>query len=214
MICRVFQVKDEWSFLITKRRLPVMLIKIDDIIIKPLTPSSWDDFEDLFGPRGAYGGCWCMWWRLSRKEFEKGQGDTNRKAMKAIVHSGKIPGLLAYCGGKPCGWCSVAPREDFGSLERSRVLRRIDDRNVWSLVCFFINKNYRGRNLGLKLIRGAIEFAASQGGEIIEAYPGILKTKKAPPVSSYMGIPKIFKEAGFEEVHRPSKSKVIMRYYI
>ena len=37
----------------------------------PLTPERWKDFEELFGPRGACGGCWCMWWRLKRSEFEK-----------------------------------------------------------------------------------------------------------------------------------------------
>jgi hypothetical protein len=43
--------------------------------IHPLTPDRWDDFEELFGSRGAYGGCWCMWWRTTRKEFEAFKGD-------------------------------------------------------------------------------------------------------------------------------------------
>jgi GNAT superfamily N-acetyltransferase len=191
-----------------------MEFKIDDTLIKPLTISNWNDFENLFGPKGAYAGCWCMWWRLSRKEFENGQGDSNRKAMKSIVNSGNIPGILAYSDGEPCGWCSVAPREDFGSLERSRVLKRIDNENVWSLVCFFIDKEYRGKNLGYKLILGAIEFVKSQGGKILEAYPTILKSGNAPPVSTYMGIPNILKKAGFKQIHQPSKSKLIMRFYI
>ncbi len=61
---------------------------------KPLTPNNWDDFEDLMGPRGAYGGCWCMWWRLTRKVFEQQQGEGNRRAMQAIVASGRVPGIL------------------------------------------------------------------------------------------------------------------------
>ena len=191
-----------------------MDIQIADLVIKPLTPSSWADFENLFGPKGAYGGCWCMWWRLPRKEFESGQGESNRIAMKNIVHSGKIPGLIAYSDDRPCGWCSIARRDDFNSLERSRVLKRIDDKKVWSLVCFFINKSYRGKNLGLNLILAAIEYVKSQGGEIIEAYPTVIKTKKAPPVSTFMGIPSVFKQAGFEEISRPSQSKLIMRYFI
>lgn len=188
--------------------------KCDDILIKPLASDTWDDFESLFGPKGAYAGCWCMWWRLSRKEFEKGQGEENRQAMKSIVQSGKIPGLIAYDQSEPCGWCSVAPREHFGSLERSRVLKRVDNQEVWSIVCFFIKKNHRGKNLGLKLIQGALKYVKSQGGKIVEAYPTILKTRKAPPVSTFMGIPKIFKQAGFKEIHRPSQSKLIMRYFI
>ena len=191
-----------------------MLFDIDDIRIKPLTSQNWHDFESLFGPKGAYAGCWCMWWRLPRKEFEQNQGDMNRNAMRSIVYSGSIPGIIAYDGDMPCGWCSVAPREQFGSLERSRVLKRIDDRDVWPIVCFFIHRNYRRRNLGLTLIRGAIQFVKAQNGKIIEAYPTILKSPKAPPVSTFMGIPKIFETAGFEIVSRPSESKLIMRYYI
>lgn len=189
-------------------------IKIEDIKIKPLKTENWDDFEILFGPKGAYGGCWCMWWRISRKEFEEGQGQKNRDALKAIVDSGIIPGLIAYKDVEPCGWCSIAPREQFTSLERSRVLKRIDDQPVWSLVCFFINKNYRGMRLGEKLLLGAIEFVKSQKGKIIEAYPTNIRKENMSPVSTFTGIPKIFEKVGFKEVSRPSRSKIIMRYYI
>ena len=191
-----------------------MMYKIDDIIIKPLTLSNWGDFEVLFGPKGAYAGCWCMWWRLSRKEFIKGQGESNKQAMKSVVQSGMIPGLIAYFADEPCGWCSVAPREHFKSLGRSPVLKRIDENDVWSIVCFFINKKYRGKNISLKLIMGAIGYVKDQGGKIIEAYPTRIRSNNAAPVSTFMGIPKILLKAGFEEVHKPSQSKVIMRYYI
>lgn len=186
----------------------------DDLTIRPLTPDIWSDFEKLFGPKGAYGGCWCMWWRLTRSEFEKGQGEGNRQAMKALVHSGIIPGLIAYRNNEPCGWCSVASREHFQRLERSRVLKRINDEPVWSMVCFFVHRKYRDHGLGEKLIRGAIEFVKSRGGHIIEAYPTPSRENKLPPVLSFMGIQKILERIGFKEVHRPSQSKIIMRYYI
>ena len=70
--------------------------------IHPLTPERWSDFEELFGPRGAYGGCWCMWWRTTRKEFEGCQGEKNRQAMKALVE-GMIRGAVDFVrkkGGK------------------------------------------------------------------------------------------------------------------
>jgi hypothetical protein len=78
---------------------------------QPLTPDRWSDFERLFGPHGAYGGCWCMWWRTTRSQFEQQHGEGNRQAMQDIVNSGEVPGILAYAGGEPIGWCSVAPRE-------------------------------------------------------------------------------------------------------
>ena len=45
---------------------------------KPLTVALWSDLEELFGPRGACGGCWCMFWRLKRSEFEKQKGEGNK----------------------------------------------------------------------------------------------------------------------------------------
>ena len=182
---------------------------------KPVTQARWDDFEQLFGPNGAYAGCWCMWWRSKRSEFDQRQGAGNRKAMKKIVSKGMVPGILAYQDGTPAAWCSVAPREDYGSLNRSPVLKRLDDTPVWSIVCFYVGKEYRKGGMLKALIRGAIDYVRSQGGKVIEAYPTLPKEGvRTPPVSSFMGLPSAFEEVGFVEVARPSKSKVILRYAI
>ena len=93
---------------------------------RPLTRAEWQDLEDLFGPRGACGGCWCMWWRLTRAAFNAAKGKGNRGALKRLVDSGTVPGSLAYEGGRPVGWCSIAPRDHFPALDRSRVLARVD----------------------------------------------------------------------------------------
>ncbi len=179
--------------------------------IHPLTPPRWRDFETLFGAHGAYGGCWCMWWRSTRREFEKCKGEGNRRAMKAIVDSGKIPGLLAYLGTEPVGWCSVAPREEFSSLERSPVLKRLDDQPVWSIVCFYVAKGFRGQGIAEALIGGALDYVRSRGGSMVEAYPTPPKEHPLAPVSSYMGLPSMFIRAGFVECARPSRSKWVMR---
>lgn len=185
-----------------------------DLQFHPLTQDRWSDFEALFGPHGAYGGCWCMWWRSSRREFEERGGEGNRQAMQALVQSGQVPGIMAYHQGQPVGWCSVAPREQYGALERSPVLRRLDETPVWSLVCFFVTRNYRGRRIAESLIQGAVEYVRSQGGKVVEAYPTQPREGPLPPVSSFMGIPALFERAGFVECARPSKSKVVMRYCI
>lgn len=182
--------------------------------IQPLTPKRWNDLEKLFGERGAYGGCWCMWWRSTRSQFEKRQGAGNRLAMKELLESGEVPGILAYVDGDPVGWCSVAPRESYGSLNRSPVLKRIDDQPVWSIVCFFIDKNHRGEGITKELIQAAVEYVRTHGGTVIEAYPTQPKGKRLPPVSSFMGTPSVYEQVGFVECARPSASKVIMRYYI
>ena len=177
----------------------------------PLTSKRWADFEELFGAQGAYGGCWCMWWRLTRSQFEKQQGDANRRAMQAIVESGRVPGILAYAGGRAVAWCAVAPREDFPSLDRSRVLKRIDDEPVWSIVCFFVAKTHRNRGVIEDLIRAAVDHVRGRGGKIVEAYPTVPKSKQAPPTSSFMGFPEVFERAGFTVCAEPSAAKRVMR---
>lgn len=186
---------------------------MSDFTFQPLTPERWPDFEALFGPRGAYGGCWCMWWRISRKEFEQAQGEGNRRAMHDLVHGGAIPGILAYVDGQAAGWCSVAPREQYASLNRSPMLRPIDDQPVWSIVCLFIGRRHRNQGLALELIGAARDYALAQGAPIVEAYPTAPRSDgRLPPVSSFMGLPTMYERAGFVEVARPSKSRVIMRY--
>ncbi len=180
--------------------------------IHPLTPDRWADFETLFGSRGAYGGCWCMWWRTTRKEFEANQGEKNRLALKALVDGGSVPGLIGYVEGEPAVWCALGPREDFPSIGRSRILKPIDEKPVWSLPCLFVGKGFRGRGLAETMICGAVDYAHAQGGRVIEAYPTVPRNGKLPPVSSFMGFPEIFARAGFVECARPSNARMIMRH--
>lgn len=178
----------------------------------PLTSDRWSDFEKLFGPRGACGGCWCMYWRLSRPQFEDQHGELNRRNMKALVDSGIIPGILAYAGEEPIGWCSIAPREEFPTLARSRILKPVDDQTVWSVVCFFVARGQRKKGLTVQLLRAAIEFARSKGAKVIEGYPVESKDGKSPDVFVYTGLSSAFKKAGFTEVLRRSETRPIMRY--
>ncbi len=94
--------------------------------------------------------------------------------MKALVESGKSVGLLAYENEVPIGWCSIAPREDYDSLGRSRILKPVDDQKVWSLVCFYIQPKFRNLGVSEVLIKGAIEFVKLHHGTIIEAYPTVV----------------------------------------
>lgn len=179
--------------------------------IRPLTTENWSDLVELFGPSGAYGGCWCMWWRLTRAEFEHNKGAGNRRALERLVKAGEVPGLLGYLDGAPVAWCSVAQRAAFATLGRSRVLKPLDERPVWSIVCLFIAREHRGSGLTTPLIRGAVEYVRAQGGTVVEGYPTVPRERRLPPVSSFMGVPAVFERAGFEEVARPSPARMIVR---
>jgi GNAT superfamily N-acetyltransferase len=181
------------------------------IEIHPATPERWADLEQLFGPRGATGGCWCMWWRLPRSEFDRNKGDGNREALRSLVNSGDPPGLLAYVDGEPAGWCALAPREVFGALERSRILKRVDEQPVWSITCFFVAKAYRRQGVTARLLRAAVDYVAGRGGRIVEGYPVEPKSDDAPPVFIFTGIASTFREAGFTEAARRSETRPVMR---
>ncbi len=184
---------------------------MEGIEVLPLTAERWADFEVLFGPRGACGGCWCMTPRLSRRQYEEQKGEGNRRAMKQLVDSGRVPGLLAYREGRAVGWISVEPRERIEGLRRSRVAAPLDDRPVWSIVCLFVDREFRGRGLSVALIEGAARWVASQGGDCLEGYPVEPRKKPMPPVFAYTGLASAYLRAGFREIARRSPTRPLMR---
>ena len=128
-----------------------------EINFKELTSGTWRDFEKLFGERGACEGCWCMYWRLPNREYKDNRGSSNKKLMHQLVKGGEEIGILMYFNDNPIGWCSVAPREKFIRLDNSRILKPVDNKNVWSIVCFFIDKKYRRKGYSVNLLQGLIE---------------------------------------------------------
>ncbi len=194
--------------------MPAKQTRLPKLEIHPLTPERWGDLEALFGPRGACGGCWCMWWRLKRSEFEKRKGPKNQQALRRIVDSGEVPGLLAYVRGAPVAWCSLGPRERYPVLDRSRVLKRVDDQPVWSIVCFFVARAFRHRGVMVALLRAAVRYAKKQGARIIEGYPVEPRKARVPDAFAWVGTAAAFTQAGFEEVLRRSPTRPIMRYLV
>jgi len=185
-----------------------------DLKFLPLTKSNWHDFETLFGERGACGGCWCMSWRLSRAEFDKKKGNGNKRAMKKLVQNEEQIGIVAYLDGQPIGWCAVAPREKYIKLETSRVLKRIDDKPVWSITCFFLAKDFRRRGLSVEILKGVIAFCKKCRVKIIEAYPIIPCSQNMPAAFAWTGFLSSFEDAGFKLAKNWSKARPIMRYYL
>ena len=193
--------------------MPGKALRRPAVEVYPVTPERWRDLETLFGERGAYGGCWCMWWRISRAEFSSNGNRGNRQEMKRLVDSGQAPGLLAYVRGEPIAWVSVGPRETFSALERSRTLKRVDDRAVWSVVCFVVAKPYRGTGLMTPLLRAAVDYAKRHGARIVEGYP-IEVGGRLSGYSGFTGVASTFRKTGFVEVSRASVRQSIMRYFI
>lgn len=187
------------------------MTEIERLAIHPLTPERWQDFEILFGPSGACAGCWCMWWRVTGREFARQSGEGNRQAMRTIVAGGRVPGLLAYVGERAAGWCSVAPREEFPRLDRSPLLKPLDDRPVWSVVCLFVRRDWRGRGLAHRLVEATVGYARERGAETLEAYPVNRPGRLSVGGEDFRGTPELFRRAGFREAARRNDRNPIFR---
>jgi GNAT superfamily N-acetyltransferase len=155
-----------------------------------------------------------MYWRLRRSDYHRGYGEPNKEAMRRIVESGRVPGIIAYLDWTPVGWCSVAPREDFPVLDRSPTLKRIDDKPAWSIVCLYALEEHRGRGIMSSLIKAAVDYAASMGAETVEAYPVVLGKAWDPRHEVYTGVESAYRRLGFVEAARRSERRIIMRYAV
>jgi GNAT superfamily N-acetyltransferase len=183
-------------------------MRVTQTEIHPATPERWADLAELFGERGAYDGCWCMFWRLSAKDYSDGRYDGNRDQFRQrVCGGGHPPGLLAYLDGSPAGWCSLGPREEYGRLQRSRVLGPVDERPVWSIVCFYVHRGRRRGGLAKQLLAGAVDYAREGGAKTLEAYPLDPKHRVASSSEAYTGLLPMFREAGFEVVTRRGATK-------
>jgi GNAT superfamily N-acetyltransferase len=121
--------------------------------------------------------------------------------------------LLAYSEGYPIGWIAIEPRKEYPKLAHSKILKSIDEQEVWSITCFFIEKKHRRKGISVELIKAAVEHAKKNGAKIVEGYPMETKANQAPPFM-FTGSASSFKDAGFQEVARNSPTRPIFRFKI
>ena len=184
-----------------------------ELSFQPLKRDLWTDLEELFGSNGACAGCWCMYWKLRGREFGENAGDPARQMQKQIVDSGTSPGLLTYSEGYPVGWIALEPRGQYPRLAHSPRLKPVDDKDVWSITCFFVEKKHRRIGLTVEMLAAAIDYVKKKGGKILEGYPVDTKDSEAPS-EMFTGSASAFRQAGFKEVARRAANRPIFRYVI
>jgi GNAT superfamily N-acetyltransferase len=185
----------------------------------PLTNERWDDLVRLFEHHGSPGYCWCTYWRLSSSKYSQSSSSGRREVLKGLVASGKPTGILAYRHSLPVGWCSIAPRQSYERLERSMTSAHIDERITWSVVCIYLDRTLRGKNLSLKLLRAAVDYAACQGAQVVEGYPVEPEVDMQGNLNyavsyRFMGFKSTFEKAGFKDATPPGSQRRILRYDI
>lgn len=187
-----------------------------DVVVRPLTPARWPDLEALFKARGCSmaRGCWCMAYRHSgRVAVPAGQtpAEFNRQGLRGLVETGRPPpGLLAYRGRQPVGWVSLGPREQFARLAESPVMAPVDDRPVWSIICFVVPPAFRHQGVAHALLQGAIAFAARRRVHLLEAYP-VDKARRGADAWMWFGAKSMYDKAGFTEVARRRPERPVVR---
>jgi GNAT superfamily N-acetyltransferase len=178
------------------------------LAIKPLTDDLWPALQDLFGPRGACNGCWCMHWRIGAA-YRRRTAGRNKTAFREVVRSGPPPGLIAFDRDVAVGWCQLTPRDALPWLDRTWRLERVDDVPVWSLSCLYVRKGYRRRGVTAALIAAAVKAAKAAGAPALEAYP---LDADVSPSATGTGYASTFARAGFKTVARRVPERPIMRF--
>lgn len=189
-----------------------------DIDCRPVTGQYWPDLVSLLGSRGGWGGCWCMWWRKARGNFEHDKGDANRKDLQTLVAAGPPPGLLGYLAGTPVAWLAIAPRIAYPVAGRSRIARlprNGDDTlecggDIWMISCLYVHRQHRRRGIATAMIKRAVTYAAAEGAIAVDAVP-IEPTSTLPDAFVWTGLPSSYRAAGFVEIARPGPHRPLFR---
>ena len=173
-----------------------------DLDIRPLTEACLTDLAALFDEGGDPKTCRCSFWRVAGVGWQDWSKAKNQAVLSSLAGRDPAPGLVAYRDGRAVGWVSLGPREDYARLERSKVLARLDDKPVWSIVCFVVSRKLRGQGIAQALLGAAVDYARDHGATLVEAYPVDPSRGRVPAASAYMGPLGMFERAGFEVVER------------
>jgi GNAT superfamily N-acetyltransferase len=172
-----------------------------DLEIVPLTGERFADLAELFAS-GDPRWCWCMYFRVRGRTWSNSSPGANRAELRKLATNGEreasiAPGLVAYREGSAVGWVSLAPREDYERLAFSTMLRPIDDRPVWSIVCFVVGRHHRRQGVAAALLEAAIDYAGAHGATTLEGYPLHESRGKVASSAAYGGTQAMFERAGF-----------------
>jgi GNAT superfamily N-acetyltransferase len=191
-----------------------------DLDILPLTRNRLPDLATLFGQGGDPKWCWCSFFRLRSVEFGSATAESNRAVLEEAVEQtadeDRAPGLIAYRDGKPVGWVSLGPRDDYARLQHSRVLGPLDERPVWSIVCFVVARSARKQGIAHALLDAAIDYAREHGATLLEGYPVDTDAGRVPAANAYKGTLAMFERAGFtvaarRQANRASSPRPLVR---
>ena len=192
------------------------------ITVVPANEASWDDLHTVFGERGDAHGCQCQRYKMGNGHYAPEPFEVRAQALREETECGQpeaeaTSGLVAYLEGEPVGWCNVEPRTAFPRLRTTRIPwpgrnEDKDDASVWAVTCFSVRPGYRRRGVTYALAAAAVDFARERGARALEGYPMVPQPGQEISWGElFVGKSSVFAAAGFREVSRPTKRRVVMR---
>jgi len=183
--------------------------------VAPVGDVPWEHVETVFGTRGDPSTCWCQWFRMPRREFDALDASELRDRARTQSRSHPSPGVVAYLGDEPVGWCAISPRTEYPVIQRSTVGRAAPDAtaaDVWTVSCFVVRVGFRRGGVAGALLAGAVAFARSNGARVVEGFPVDPSMRTSTSSAElYHGTVTLFERAGFEIVARPTPARTVAR---
>jgi GNAT superfamily N-acetyltransferase len=184
--------------------------------IVPANQARFEHIQAVFGTRGPAHRCQCQRYKLKPREaFRTFPVQEREFRLRAQTDSEPTTGLVAYLDDEPVGWCGVEPRAAYEGLVRNNRVpwegRDEDktDSSVWAVTCVFARAGFRRRGVSYALVRAAVDHARGCGARALEGYPMV--TKDVITEELHVGTEGAFAAAGFTEVSRPTKRRIVMR---
>lgn len=170
------------------------------IVVVPATADRWTDVVTVLGGNGDKG-CWCQAPRGRAVGYGKAAPGSRRETLRnQVENDDPPPGLLAYVDGEIAGWCGFGPRPSLPRLVHSRTIPTIDDKAVWSILCFNVRVGFRRQGVAAALLEAVIDLARRSGAPGLEAYPIDPEGGRVDVSFGYVGLTPMFEKAGFRRV--------------
>jgi GNAT superfamily N-acetyltransferase len=165
----------------------------------------WLDFFDgrAFADNPEWSHCYCTFYHKSGKPGAS--RITNRNLAIRLIREGGMKGYLGLDGeGRVVAWCNANDRSAFARLGETEARfgeaagaeagTAVESR-VLSIVCFLVEKAYRGRGAASALLSRILSDAEADGYDAVEAYPNAEARTEA---GNYHGPRALYEGAGFE----------------
>jgi GNAT superfamily N-acetyltransferase len=193
------------------------------VLVVPANEASWDDLNAVIGKVRCHAAqCYCQRFKIAHSEWRWISDEERARRLREQTQCGNprartTTGLVAYIDGEPVGWCSVEPRTAYVYLMKTRMpwAGRYEDKandRIWAVGCFVTRTGFRLRGITYALAHAAVDFARARGADALEGYAMITQPGKEITWGElHVGSVRVYEAAGFEEVSRPSKRRVVMR---